>query len=223
MGDQGNNARGLLGGAAHRTLLITLASISSLGLAGWAWMQLIETNPRVPQQQSLKIIAAGSASALLIGAEHRLMRENFAETIGTQKAIQASIQATYEKLDCLSRKMRESGNNINLIISQDSSLSKKRHLNRIPYRSLIEYEPKHQRYIVKDGANKGLTYKPQIGDVVANIDKGIKSLNPILGNLETELIYRHNRSERSGVIVRVTGITPQGTTDSPFGDKVPHL
>ena len=39
MGDQRNNAHSWLGCAARRTLLITLASISSLGLAAWTWMQ----------------------------------------------------------------------------------------------------------------------------------------------------------------------------------------
>ena len=39
MDDQDNNPHGLLGRAARRTLLITLASISSLGLGCWAWMQ----------------------------------------------------------------------------------------------------------------------------------------------------------------------------------------
>ena len=120
-----------------------------------------------------------------------------------------------------SRKLRESKTNINLIISQDSSLSAKRHLNRIPYRSLIEYEPERKQYIIKDGANKGSIHTPQEGDIIANIDKNIDSLSPILKTLQTELIYRHNPSDRSGVIFRVTGIKPSGTVNPPVGDEMP--
>ena len=185
-------------------------------------MQLVETNPRISKQQSLKITAAASASALIIGADYRTTSPNFSETINAQKATQASTQATYEKLDRISRKLRESGSNINLIISQDSSLSAKRHLNRIPYRSLIEYEPERKQYLVKDGANKGSIHTPQEGDIVANIDKSIDSLSPILKTLKTELIYRHNPSERSGVIFRVTGVKPSRTIAPPLGDKMPN-
>ena len=39
MGDQQDSAHGLLGSTARRTLLIPLASISTLGLGVWAWMQ----------------------------------------------------------------------------------------------------------------------------------------------------------------------------------------
>ena len=205
---------------ANSYLALPFQLIATINL-GWAWMQLVETNPRIPKQQSLKITAAASASALIIGADHSMMSPNFTETINTQKATQASTQATYEKLDRVSRKLRESGGNINLIISQDSSLSAKRHLNRIPYRSLIEYEPERKQYIIKDGANKGSIHTPQEGDIVANIDKSIDSLSPILETLTTELIYRHNPSDRSGVIFRVTGIKPSRTIDLLVGDKMP--
>ena len=205
---------------ANSYLALPFQLIATINL-GWTWMQLVETNPRIPKQQSLKITAAASASALIIGTDHRMMSPNFSEMVNTQKAHQASTQATYEKLDRVSRTLRESGGNINLIISQDSSLSAKRHLNRIPYRSLIEYEPERRQYIIKDGANKGSIHTPQEGDIVANIDKSIDSLRPILDTLTTELIYRHNPSDRSGVIFRVTGIKPSRTIDSPVGDKMP--
>jgi hypothetical protein len=201
---------------ANSYLALPFQLIATINL-GWAWIQLIETNQRIPYQQSIKITAAASASALIIGTDHTVTRKNFTQTITVQKADQASTQATYEKLDRVSRTIRESGNNINLIISQDSSLSAKRHLNRIPYRSLIEYEPERKQFIVKDGANKGMIYTPKKGDIVANIDKNVSSLSPILKNLQTELIYRHNPSERSGVIRRVTNIEPS-SSNAPLPD-----
>jgi hypothetical protein len=201
---------------ANSYLALPFQLVATINL-GWAWIQLIETNQRIPYQQSIKITAAASASALIIGTDHTVTRKNFTQTITVQKADQASTQATYEKLDRVSRTIRESGNNINLIISQDSSLSAKRHLNRIPYRSLIEYEPERKQFIVKDGANKGMIYTPKKGDIVANIDKNVSSLSPILKNLQTELIYRHNPSERSGVIRRVTNIEPS-SSNAPLPD-----
>ena len=205
---------------ANSYLALPFQLIATINL-GWAWIQLIETNRHIPHQKKIKITAAASASALIIGADHTMTGQNFSQMITAQKSEQASTQATYEKLDRVSRTIRESGNNINLIISQDSSLSAKRHLNRIPYRSLIEYEPERRQFIVKDGANKGTIYAPKEGDVVANIDKNISSLDPILKNLETELIYRHNPSERSGVIHKVTGtISPLKKNASSRGDTL---
>ena len=176
---------------------------------------------QIPHQKSIKISAAASASALIIGADHTMTGQNFSQMITAQKSDQASTQATYERLDRISRTIRESGNNVNLIISQDSSLSAKRHLKRILYRSLIEDEPERRQYILKDGANKETIYAPKEGDVVANVDKNVSSLDPILKNLKTELIYRHNPSDRSGVIRRVTGtINPSKKNASSLGDTL---
>ena len=98
---------------------------------------------------------AAAVSALAIGIDHGSMESTFAKTIAKQKFDQAFTQATYEKLYRTSKKIRESGEEVNLIISQDSWLSAKRHLNRIHYTSLIEYEPEAKQFIVKDGAHKG--------------------------------------------------------------------
>ena len=44
------------------------------------------------------------------------------------------------------------------------------------------------------------------GDLIANLDKTISLIEPILKNLETDLTYQHNPSERTGVIRRITAI-----------------
>ena len=54
-----------------------------------------------------------------------------------------------------------------------------------------------------------------------NVDKNINVLNPILNGLETELIYRHNPSERSGMILRITGIKQMDHDQSSLNDRVP--
>lgn len=205
---------------ANSYLALPVQLIATINI-GWAWMQLVEPKQRRHHQQSVKIMAAAASASLIIGADHTLMDKTFAKTIAEQKFDQASTQATYEKLDRICKKVRESGANVHLIISQDSWLSSKRHLNRIHYRSLIEYEPVSKAFIVKDGANKGMRYTPAPGDLIANVDKNINVLNPILNGLETELIYRHNPSERSGMILRITGIKQMDHDQSSLNDRVP--
>ena len=55
-------------------------------------------------------------------------------------------------------------------------------------------------------AHKRSNYTPKVGDLIANLDKTISLIEPILKNLETDLIYQHNPSERTGVIRRITAI-----------------
>ena len=81
-------------------------------------------------------------------------------------------------------------------------------MNRIPYKSLIEYKSKTNEglFIVQDGAGKGETYSRQVGDLVVNIDKGIELIDPLLENAEAELLYRHNSSRKTGIIKRITAL-----------------
>ena len=60
---------------------------------------------------------------------------------------------------------------------------------------------------MKDGANKRSTYTPQVGDLIANLDKSNALIDPILNGLETEVIYRYPNGD-SGVILRITAINP---------------
>ena len=173
---------------------------------GWAWIQTIERNRRLKAKPGIKVAGAALASSIIVGIDHTTAKNTFLNNISEQKFEQAYIQSTYEELYKISRKIRESGDDVNIIINQKSRLSAKRHLNRIPYKSLIEYEPDRDQFIVKDGAGKRMIYTPKVGDIVANLDKSTELLDPILENIKTELIYRHNPSQRSGLILRITGI-----------------
>ena len=125
-------------------------------------------------------------------------QNTFTNNIFEQKFEQSYVQLTYEKLDEVSRTVRESGDNVNIIINTNSRLLAHRHLNRIPYTSLIEYMPNSEQFIVKDGAHKRSNYAPKVGDLIAKLDKNISLIEPILKNLKTDLIYQHNPSERTG-------------------------
>ena len=103
------------------------------------------------------MLGAIIASTAVITADHLISKKTFASNLVDQKLEQAYIQSTYEKLDQITRKIRERGRGPNVIIHQKSRLSAYRHLNRIPYRALIEYIPRKEKFMVKDGEDKGTT------------------------------------------------------------------
>ena len=53
---------------------------------------------------------------------------------------------------------------------------------------------------------RGSTYIPKVGDIVANLDKRVELIEPILENYDSKLIYRHNSSDRTGVIRRIIAV-----------------
>ena len=176
---------------------------------GWAWTQLIErSDSKYFNKNSGKIIAALLASSFIISLDHLTAKSSFITEISNQKFEQAYIQATYEKLNEISKEIRETGDDVNIIINQKSKFQAHRHLNRIPYKSLIEYKSKTNEglFIIQDGAGKGETYSRQVGDLVVNIDKGIELIDPLLENAEAELLYRHNSSRKTGIIKRITAL-----------------
>lgn len=123
-----------------------------------------------------------------------------------QKFEQAYIQNTYEKLYAISNQIRETGDDVNIIINQKSRFEPHRLLNRILYKSLIEYKSKSKEkvFIVEDGAGKGEAYSRKVGDLVVNLDKGIELVDPLLENAKAQLLYRHNPSDKTGIILRIT-------------------
>ena len=181
--------------------------IATINIA-WAWVQFVEKSKNQSLKERKKLLGAILTSTAIISIEHATTQNTFASNVIDLKFEQNYIQSTYEKLDEISRKIRMSGDNVNIIINKKSRFSVKRHLDRIPYRSLIEYIPSQKIYLVKDGAGKGSTYMPKIGDIVANLDKQIDLIDPILSNYKTQLIYRHNSSDRTGMIRRITAVQP---------------
>ena len=190
---------------ASSYLALPFQLIATINIA-WTWILLAEKFRDQSIREMKKIIGAILAAIAIIGAEHGTAKNTFANNTMEQKLEQSYIQLTYEKLDEISRKIRESGDDVNVIINKSSRFSVKRHLNQIPYRSLIEYIPSEKQFIIKDGAHKGSIYTPKVGDLIANLDKKISLIEPILKNLETDLIYQHNLSEKTGVIRRITAI-----------------
>ena len=181
--------------------------VATINIA-WAWVQCVEKSKSKSLKGGKKLLAAIITSTTIIGVDHATAQNTFTSNVIDLKFEQNYIQSTYEKLDQISRDIRTSGDDVNIIINRKSRFSAKRHLNRIPYRSLIEYIPSQNIYLVKDGVGKGSTYTPKIGDIIANLDKQIDLIEPILSNRKTELIYRHNSSDRTGMICRITAVEP---------------
>ena len=143
------------------------------------------------------------SSLLFIGIEHKLSKNSFLKTVTAIKLEQNSIQKTFEKLNLITRTIREDGDDVNIIINERSRFTAKRHLRRIPYTRLIEYKPDSKQFIIKDGAGKGDIYQPKTGDIVANLDKKVYLIEPVIKATDFEIIYRHNSSVQSGMIVRI--------------------
>ena len=194
---------------ASSYLSLPIQLIASISI-GWVWIQLIEiSKQRFFRENSKKILAAILASFLIISLDHLSAKSTFLGEISEQKSEQAFIQATYEKLHEISEEIRETGDDVNIIINQKSKFEADRHLNRIPYKSLIEYKSKSNTglFVVEDGAGKGKAYFRQVGDLVVNIDKGIELVDPLLEGAKAELLYRHRTSERrTGIIYRITAL-----------------
>ena len=173
---------------------------------GWLWINLFESKAAKNKRQGNKYAGSILAAVAIISADHATTKNTFIRNVSSIKAEQIRIQESYEKLEAVSKKIRESGDDLNIIIHKESNFSARRHLNRIPYKSLIVYDPKDDIFIVEDGAGKKKQYSLRVGDTIANIDQRIQTIDPILQKVETELIYKQNDSTHSGIILRVTAI-----------------
>ena len=149
-----------------------------------------------------------ATAAPLISVDHATAKQPFTRTIQDIKFEQDYIQTTFNKLYDIGKKGRQKVAPIHIIISQQSRFSARRHLHRIPYQTLIEYEPETQSLVVKDGGRKGTTYTLKEGDIIANPDKTIDLIEPIQSSVDVDVLYRHNASDRTGIILRVTAVKP---------------
>jgi hypothetical protein len=71
---------------------------------------------------------------------------------------------------------------------------------------LIEYKgiDGNGLFIIHDGADKGDIYTPKTGDLIINLDKKIDLLTPLVKNVKTKLVYKHEPSDGTGIILRIS-------------------
>ncbi|KZR85059.1 hypothetical protein MITS9509_00390 [Synechococcus sp. MIT S9509] len=192
--------------ASYLTLPVTLITAINIG---WAWMTLFDSKIHRVNENKRLISGSIAAAAMFISIEHLASEQTFTNTIIEMKKEQDSIQMTYNTLYDLAKQGRKNGKPVNIIISRKSRLSARRHLYRIPYRTLIEYEHNTGSFVIKDGGSEKDSYTPQKGDIIANLDKNISLISPILEHVETTIIYRHNSSEQTGMILKVKTTNPK--------------
>ena len=82
---------------------------------------------------------------------------------------QQKWRTTFEKLEALLNERRRTGEPRNLIFMQ--TWFGRAEYERLPYDRLIELDPVTRTYSVVDGIGRGRRYRPQPGDLLANIDK----------------------------------------------------
>ena len=192
---------------ANNYLALPVQLIATINI-GWAWIWMVEKKNYKYLTKNIKLILSISLSALIISLDHITTDETFAYTISRLKMEQSITQETYEKLYEVSRDIRESGDDVNIIINESSRLSADRHLDRIHYKSLIEYKEidGNGLFIIGDGAGKGDIYSPKAGDLIVNLDKKIDLLTPLVQNVKTKLVYKHKPSDGTGIILRISKV-----------------
>lgn len=161
----------------------------------WIWASgLLKRNNIVNEHLLGSIGVAGSL--LLIGYEHLDSRTSFYGHASRVHELHNSWEETYNEIDYLARKLKKDGKEVNIIYTSESWLSDRRHLNRLRYDRLVEWNTGYKKFIVKDGhsKNKDSDYLPQNGDIYINIDRTDKIL-PSHSDFSYQLLYQFNHKK----------------------------
>lgn len=191
----------LIGFESHKYLSMPVQFVTVLDLC-FVWACWI--SPALEHRSSSRLAGAIGSTAVLcsIGIDH-LKLPNFAANVGTIKMRQQSWLAAYQAVDETTGPIRNSGEAVNLIYSKQSWFSTKRHLGRLRFDRLIEFDPKSNRLSVEAGIGKGEIYAPQKGDLLFTIDRDASTLQPLLDRWPTQLLYQDNNGQENGRIYRI--------------------
>ena len=186
--------------SSYLTLPIQLITVLNLT---WIWNSGLspKLNHYLPWRRTATLGTA-IASAIVI-FESKVLQPSFLSTFHSTRHQQASSLKTYQHVEELAQKTKQIGNDVNIIYSDKSWYSRKRHLDRIKYDRLIEYDSQAETFRIKDGINKDSIYDPKPGDIIINIDHAVSDLNPILLHRSHIQLYRHNGSDSSGAVFRL--------------------
>ena len=192
----------LIGFNSYSYLILPVHLIISLNIV-WVWSSSLA--PQLNRKLHWRITAAvGTAAAILILIlESHPSQPSFIKSVKWIKNRQASWLSAYNKTNDIARKIRQKGEQVNIIYNRNSWLSRKRHLGRINYDRLIEYNPSENTFLIEDGINSGSSYSPKSGDLIINIDRSLRSLEPILAQGSYEELYRYNQNKESGAVYRL--------------------
>lgn len=112
-----------------------------------------------------------SGFAALAGVEHLDGNTSFYGHASRVHELHNSWEQTFDHVDKLTRELIREGKEVNLIYRSNSWFDFNRHLNRLRYDRLIEWNEGRRQFLVKDGANYKSVYTPESGDLFINIDR----------------------------------------------------
>ena len=192
----------LVGFKSYSYLSLPVHLITTINIV-WLWSASIapQLNHRLPWRLTASL--GTTAAIIILILESHPSQPSFIKTVQWIKNRQASWLGAYSKVGELAREIRQSGEPVNIVYNRNSWLSRKRHLGRINYDRLVEYDPNNNTFMIEDGINSGTLYTPSAGDLIINIDRSIRSLDPILTHGSYVQLYRHNKQESSGAIYRL--------------------
>jgi len=183
----------------YLTLPVQWVSVVDLGFVWACWI-----SPALERRSSARVAGAMGSAIVLgsIGIDH-LQPPNFAASVSKIKVRQKSWFEAYQAIDAISAPMRTRGEAIHLIYRKGSWFSAKRHLSRLRFDRLIEFDPKRNSFSVEEGTGKGETYTPQVGDLFFTIDNDASTLQPLLDRWPSQLVYQDTNGQENGRIYRI--------------------
>ena len=192
----------LVGFKSYSYLSLPVHLITTLNIV-WLWGSGLA--PQLNRKLPWRITAAlgTSAAAAILITESNTSHPSFKGTVHWIQNRQASWLGAYTKVNELAREIKQSGEQVNIIYNRNSWLSQERHLGKINYDRLVEYNPNDNTFLIEDGINSGSSYTPSSGDLVLNIDTPLRSLEPILTLGSFKQLYRYNQNDDSGAIYRL--------------------
>jgi hypothetical protein len=192
----------LVGFHSGSYLSLPLQLITVLNLT---WLWAAKAAPQLNRQLPWRVtgILGSAAAVMVVGLESTFNQTSFKQTVSDIWHLQTLWLDTYQKIERLTKEIKQNGEAVNIIYSENSWFSSKRHLNNLKFDRLIQYDPETETYTIKDGTDRKSIYHPKPGDLVINIDKSLASLKPILNKKDHILLYRNNDSEFSGAVFRL--------------------
>ena len=191
----------LIGFESHKylTLPVQLVTVLDLCFVWAAWI-----SPALEHRSSARLAGAlGSAFVLGSIGMDQLQRPSFATNVSRIKVRQQSWLDAYQAIDAASSPIHQKGKDVNLIYSRRSWFSAKRHLGRLRFDRLIEYDPQSNQFKVVRGIDHNQTYIPQAGDLIFTIDEDAATLQPLLERWPSQLLYQDRNGQKNGRIYRI--------------------
>lgn len=186
---------------SHSYLTMPVQWVTVLDLC-FVWACWI--SPALEHRSSPRLAGAVGSTVVLCSIGIDLLNlPNFAANVGRIKVRQQSWLDAYQAIDATTAPIRSKGEAINLIYSKQSWFSTKRHLGRLRFDRLIEFDPERNRLSVEEGTGKDEIYIPQAGDLLFTIDKDSGTLQPLLERWPTQLLYQDRHGQENGRIYRI--------------------